>query len=520
MATTTVLNPATQAELVRKKSLGIQPTDPANIASYNALPSPAASPAPGSTQSAQAWINNPASGQGGTANYQMSQAAKLQAAQTSGNTDMINRLKADSQRTGLDYSGGLKSTGSDAPVTGPPSPAATSAGTQPMNNGNASLINQQYDANYASQLQKLQKTRDIQQQGLNQQETGVNQNALQNLNNNDATSAMQLKKLQEVQANNGVNGGDSITATIGNQTAQQQGANSINQDRANQLNNIQQQRSLINNNASADDLALMQQLQGTKSGQLIDDNNTQQQRSLQLAMLMGKTADGTQTLGGNQLALQQQGQNFTQGLQTQQFGMQQNNQNFNQNLQTNQFGLQQQNQNFTQGMDQQKLQQAGQQFAQTMGLNYAQLNVQQQNILGQLAIGQQNANTNATQASNSYDLGLKNNAVSQQNADNQGNQIDNNKNLDQQKIDWSKDPNNPYNQKNTSLSAKYDAQGNLIANSVTPDDSTNNYNDAINQMQGKSGLTKAQATTYAQSIQPHMTDSDYRKLNDYIQKNY
>jgi hypothetical protein len=323
-------------------------------------------------------------------------------------------------------------------INSQPTPAATPTSqptqtqqlqqSQPsQSSGNASLINQQYDANYASQLQKLQEARQIQQQGLNQQETGVNQNALQNLNNNDAMATRQLKQLQEVQANNGVSGGDSITAAIGNQTAQQQGANSINQDKMNQLTDIQQKRSLINNNASANDLALMQQLQATRSGQLIDNNNTQDQRSLQLAMLMGKDANGNSTLGGQQQALAQQGQNFNQNLQTNQFNQSANNQAFNQNLQTNQFGLQQQNQNFTQGMDQQKMQQSAEQFAKTMGLNYAQLSVQQQNLIGQLAVSQQNANstsqnasTNATQANNSYQLGLGNQAIAQQNADSEG----------------------------------------------------------------------------------------------------
>lgn len=166
----------------------------------------------------------------------------------------------------------LKPVTTDTVTTDTGGTVQTDTNQAPQNN-NADLINSIYQNNLASQQQAAEKQRQTLQQGLNGQETNVNQNALQNLNNNDSLAAQQLKQLQEIQANNGVRGGDSITAAIGNQTAQQQGANSINQDKANQLRNIMEQRSLIDNNVSADNLALLQKLQATRDGQLIDQGN-------------------------------------------------------------------------------------------------------------------------------------------------------------------------------------------------------------------------------------------------------
>jgi hypothetical protein len=51
-------------------------------------------------QSAQDWINNSASGQGGMDNYVKTQTDRYNQAVQSGNTDLINRLNADAQRVG------------------------------------------------------------------------------------------------------------------------------------------------------------------------------------------------------------------------------------------------------------------------------------------------------------------------------------------------------------------------------------------------------------------------------------
>jgi hypothetical protein len=101
-----------------------------------------------------------------------------------------------------------------------------------------------------------------------------------------------------------------------------------------------------------------------------------------------------------QLGLQQNSQAFNQNLQTNQFNSQQQNQGFNQNLATNQYNQAAQNQQFNQNLDTQKLQQAGQQFAAQNKLDWTKLSVDQQNMLGQLAISQQNANTSSAGQAN------------------------------------------------------------------------------------------------------------------------
>lgn len=61
---------------------------------------PNAIPAPGSQESARAWINDARSGQGGMDAYTAKQQEKYNAALASGNQDMLNRLSADMARVG------------------------------------------------------------------------------------------------------------------------------------------------------------------------------------------------------------------------------------------------------------------------------------------------------------------------------------------------------------------------------------------------------------------------------------
>jgi hypothetical protein len=164
-----------------------------------------------------------------------------------------------------------------------PHPAET-----PTTSTNASdLINSQYENDYNSQLQALLKARDTQLQGLAGQETQANQGAYDNRNSNDLMAAMSMKALKEQMASQGINGGDSITAQIGNDTARQNGANAINRDLANTLQSIAGQRALINNNAAADELALKQQLQAQRDGRLIDQGNTDKNLALQESQVTG-----------------------------------------------------------------------------------------------------------------------------------------------------------------------------------------------------------------------------------------
>lgn len=92
------------AELQRKRNLGIAPTNKANLTAYNGLlpQKPAVklggtTPAP-ATPSPSAAINNAFSNFGGKDNYAAKQNERWQGANASGDTGLMDRLKADSAR--------------------------------------------------------------------------------------------------------------------------------------------------------------------------------------------------------------------------------------------------------------------------------------------------------------------------------------------------------------------------------------------------------------------------------------
>lgn len=176
----------------------------------------------------------------------------------------------------------------------------------PPANPNADLINQLYQANLASQTQALQDKKNTALAGLVGQDDVINQSRAQGLNNNDAMATSNARIINEKLANQGVAGGDSITANVANQTAQGQNANDIEMNAGNQLKALEAQRANINNSASGDQLALLQQLQAAQQQAQINNNNTQQQFGLQLAGVTGQY--------GGQNTMQQNQNNFNNGI--------------------------------------------------------------------------------------------------------------------------------------------------------------------------------------------------------------
>ena len=240
--------------------------------------------------------------------------------------------------------------------------ANTQVAAAPQANGN-SLIQSIYDSMYASQAQKLKAARDSQLAGLAGQDDLAKQNAKNSLNANDASGARLAQQLKESMANAGLgSSGDYISAQVGQNTGQQQNANTINQDMSNKLQQLLAQKDSINNNASADDLALLQSIQSQMAQAQMNQSNSDRSYGLDLAGLTGningqqtlasRNADrgygldlagltgnigGQQTLASQSLGLQAQNQGFNQNLQTNQYNQDVNNTKFNQNLQTKQL---------------------------------------------------------------------------------------------------------------------------------------------------------------------------------------
>lgn len=169
--------------------------------------------------------------------------------------------------TGADVTGGTGGTG-----TGTGAGVGTGTGTgQPSG---VDLIKSWYESNLASQTQKQKSSRDLMLAGLAGKEGVINQNTIQNLNSNDVMANQRMQALKEAMANAGLSAsGDNVSAQVGLGNSQQQGATDINNNKTNQLSDLLAQRNAINNNASADDLALLQQLQAQRDGLLLNQSN-------------------------------------------------------------------------------------------------------------------------------------------------------------------------------------------------------------------------------------------------------
>lgn len=115
-----------------------------------------------SQKSAQDWINNSASGQGGMQNYTYTQNQRWAEANKAGDTDLINRLQADSQRVGYDLTPIPKAPTISAP-TGYSAPTNTAA----PNSINTSSLQSEAAAQIAKQRAALQ-------QAVNSTITGLN----------------------------------------------------------------------------------------------------------------------------------------------------------------------------------------------------------------------------------------------------------------------------------------------------------------------------------------------------------
>jgi hypothetical protein len=126
--------------------------------------------------------------------------------------------------------------------------------------------------NLAAFTQMTNSGRDQKLAGLAGLDDIINQNAVKDLNSNDVLANQRLQALKENMANAGLSAsGDNVSAQVGLGNAQQQGVNDINTNKGNQLKQVLAQRNAINDNASADNLSLLQQLSATRDTQLLND---------------------------------------------------------------------------------------------------------------------------------------------------------------------------------------------------------------------------------------------------------
>lgn len=274
--------------------------------------------------------------------------------------------------------------------------ALKSTQEQPVQSGpNAmDLIRSSYENNYAAQAQKLRAARDQALAALAGQDDLVKQTAYNNRNSNDVVAAQRLQALREAMAAQGLgSSGDSISGQLAIGTSQQQAASDINTNEANALKQLLAQRAAIVNNANADDLALMQQLQAARDTALVNQMNADRSYGLDLAGLSGVLPGGGQTLAAQQfnwgktmdtagLTGYLNGQRTLAG---QQFDLQKAAQEWNQAFQQGQFDWQKASDIWERAFKEKNFDQSVKQFAAQMGLDWARLNQQQQQFVADQA---------------------------------------------------------------------------------------------------------------------------------------
>lgn len=155
------------------------------------------------------------------------------------------------------------------PTGSPRQDTAYDPGT--FKNDMTDLINQQTANAYAAQLAKLQELRDQQLLGLKGQEDLSNQNADSEANKASAANAVAAQRLKERMASMGLLDSGYNLENISDLSAQRQDAlGSIEQQRSNNKQAIEEQKAQINNAVAKGDLALLQDLQAKQAQQLID----------------------------------------------------------------------------------------------------------------------------------------------------------------------------------------------------------------------------------------------------------
>lgn len=132
-------------------------------------------------------------------------------------------------------------------------------------------LNAIFDNREAAELQKLREARDIAQQGYNARETTAKQGAYDARNQADVVSTQNQQRTAEMMANAGLTtDGQNLTVQASQNAARLGALTGINRDEGNALRDISEQRSLLNNNAAKNELALTQQVNSDQAAAQFD----------------------------------------------------------------------------------------------------------------------------------------------------------------------------------------------------------------------------------------------------------
>lgn len=221
--------------------------------------------------------------------YAKSQQDRYNAAFTGGDADLMQRLEADAKRVGYTLTkpqvNNIGGNGITPPV--PSSGANPSAGmsasaaqsqttympsyTGPDLTGMTKQINDTYSNRLAAELQKLRDARDTAIQGYSAQEVQAKDLAYDNRNQSDTTNLQNEQRMKETMANAGLNTDGQNLSLQASQNAQRLGdLGAINRQETNALQDIGQKKSLLQNNAANNELALQQQIDSDKAAALFD----------------------------------------------------------------------------------------------------------------------------------------------------------------------------------------------------------------------------------------------------------
>jgi hypothetical protein len=361
----------------------------------------------GSTQSAQDWINNSASGQGGVEAYKTKQIERLKEAQANGNTDLINKLNADSKRTGLDYSGGSQSTITDiAPVTdsgsgvgGGGTTGQTTNDLSSFKQSQTSLINDIYEKQRAAQLQKIKETRDIQTQGLNKVNVQAEDSATAQRGQIAAADIQAGNRLRESMAQMGLlNSGDNLTAQGNQNTIRQSAMGQTNQELARVKQDVSERQKMINDAAANNDLALLQQLQAQQAQDMLALGYKVNDNEYRDAVFGWQKQTDTANLTGNfqnQRTMQGQQFDYNKTIDQRNFDYGASRDTVLDNRYNQQFDYQKVQDDIKNGQWSTTTENQMKQWAEGNKLNWAQFDQTTKQALAQIAISQQNANTSS-----------------------------------------------------------------------------------------------------------------------------
>ncbi|MFD0673921.1 hypothetical protein [Cohnella sp. GCM10027633] len=241
-------------------------------------------PEPGSQASAQAWINDSRSGQGGLEKYVAGQQAKYDAAVASGDNDMLNRLAADQQRVGYTLSAPKQEVQASSINTNTPQ----------------SYINQLNNARLDSTLAALGKSRDAALSNLNAEKGAIQPKFYDARNQVAAGAQQQARNFAEYMASRGgTSSGANAQAELSRNMSTQGNLGSLGRQEAQAFTDIARRTSDLNNAYESDVAGAKSGIEADRMSALLNQYNTDRQLQLQIDQLMG-VRNGQKTLAGQQ----------------------------------------------------------------------------------------------------------------------------------------------------------------------------------------------------------------------------